>query len=141
MTFIIFNKSDIGNLFFFNFFDIYIYKLKKIAIYTILSNIDNKKMEITIKFVNDTRIVQVNKNMFNKLFIIYAHFEIFPNTNEIELDMKYDDFLIIHEMLNNKIDQWNLPTHIYNIAHKMGFIDDEIDKMNNLFDAKKEKNY
>jgi len=98
-------------------------------------------MNIVIKFLSDTRSIVIDKNIIDryKLSVIYAHLEVFPNANEIELDMKYEDFLMIHEMMINKINQWDLPTNISDIAHNMGLVDDGLNAMNNLFIAKKNK--
>uniref|UniRef100_A0A6C0CBM2 Uncharacterized protein n=1 Tax=viral metagenome TaxID=1070528 RepID=A0A6C0CBM2_9ZZZZ len=94
---------------------------------------------VIISFPNDARKQAVAKSLFNAYpnSIVNAHAEVFPESNEIELEMSYADFCIILNMIKGKVKQWEIPKDIYQIAYKYGLVNDDLHSFKNILNNKR----
>ncbi len=81
---------------------------------TVLLN-DNKKFDIDKKIIAKY-----------KLSLIYGYLEENPGAKDIKLDICYDDFKIIHSVITNKVNQFDVSSKISTLLNYLGFVDDEL---------------
>jgi len=93
---------------------------------------------IVIKFPNDHRTINFDKVFVQKypLSIISAHFEVFPELSELSLDIAYDEFEIIYDVILEKIKQWEMPENILHKASRFGLVNDELYGVKKMLDDK-----
>lgn len=93
---------------------------------------------IIIRFPNDNRVINFNKSFLQKYphSIISAHYEVFPELNEMNLDVTYEEFKILYDIVLGNQKQWQVADHILQLASKFGLISDELCGVRNLLNVK-----
>lgn len=81
---------------------------------------------VTIKFESRPGTIQFNRKYLSEYpySIIPGHTEVFPESNQMTLDIDYNDFKAIYQVVRRKKDLWSLPKNLFELAHKMGLVND-----------------
>lgn len=100
-----------------------------------LTSLIEKKMSyIIIKFESCPGEIRFDHKYLSEYpySLITGYTEVFPESNTMTLDVDYDDFETIYQVVRGKKDLWSLPKNLFELAHKMGLSNDTMCEIDDI---------